>query len=253
MFGIEKKKKFINLDSEIPEIPEQEIGNLYKFDNQWVDYHNLISSKALKAKGLKKKISILFIADLHNDIIGPDFTNQLVTYAKKSDVCILLGDISESNLEKTFYYIKHLVPIYGIVGNHDRDFLLQDFGIESLHKKVIKINNIIIAGMDGSIRYNDYCQNVFSHKESIDIAREIPAADILVSHDIPYSPEWPGSITHKGMIGLTQYLYSYGVPYNIHGHLHNTLTDKLPNGTTCVGVYKAAFIQFPGNIFNYFD
>lgn len=233
------------MHSQIPTIPYSEINNLNKYDLLWEKYFYRIHKKAVKPNiKTEKAANILFVADLHSDILTKIFLQRISEISKEVDACIFLGDISEENLTIILSIINEAIPVYGVLGNHDTANLYLNTRVQSLHQRAVMINNLSCAGIDGSVKYNDYCPNTFSQIDSINIARETPPADILISHDIPYSPAWPGSASHKGLIGLTQYIFSYGVSFNVHGHLHNSNISFLSKSNICIGVYSAAIVCF---------
>ena len=241
-----RSKKYINIDEKIPVIPKENVTNLDSCDNLWGQYYKTMEKKSEKLNSIKE-VTLLFIADLHNDNLSEEFLRNIADSSNKVDGCVILGDVSERNLQIVLDVLNTGTAVYGVLGNHDKVDLYDGTRVTSIGKRAVRIKNVTIAGIDGSIKYNDKCENVFSHNESIIEARRTPPADILVSHDIPYCPDWPGSTSHKGMIGLTQYMYSYGVLFNVHGHLHNSKWDILPKGNICIGVYQSAIIHFKRN------
>ena len=240
-----KTPHFINADCSIPMIPDSEVNNLNDYDWCWEKYFQQIKKKSIKPQ-LKpnKAANILFIADLHSDILPEYFLQNIFEASKAVDACIFLGDISEENLTIILGIINDGIPVYGVLGNHDIESLYLGTRVKDLHQNTVIINNLSCSGINGSVKYNAYCHNTFSQRDSINIARETPPADILISHDIPYSPAWPGSASHKGLIGLTQYIFSYGVPFNVHGHLHNSKISFLSKRNLCIGIYPAAIVCF---------
>lgn len=241
-----KTSKFINNDKKIPFIPEERITNLDFYDSLWIQYYNLIEKKAKKTHSIKE-VTLLFISDLHNDRLSEMFLNKITEASHNVDGCILLGDISEENLRLLLNAINSDIIIYGILGNHDRYDLYEGTRIIEINKRTVIIKDVVISGINGSIKYNNECENVLSHYESINECKMIPPADIIVSHDIPYCPNWKGSTSHKGMIGITQYMYSYGTLFNIHGHLHNSTISILPKNNICIGIYQASIVHFKKN------
>ena len=78
--------------------------------------------------------------------------------------------------------------------------------------------------------------------ESIKIAKQIPDADILVTHDRPFIKKNFGD-AHDGLKGITEYIYSNHISLHIHGHLHEESEEKLKNGTISIGIYKARLLE----------
>ena len=101
---------------------------------------------------------------------------------------------------------------------------------------MIEVNGIRIAGVQGSFRYKDEEFPSFTHKESIKFLDKIDEVDILLSHDGPFLKN-NNKPVHDGLKGITYYLYKNRVPYNIHGHNHESKTKRLKNGTISKEVY----------------
>ena len=83
---------------------------------------------------------------------------------------------------------------------------------------------------------------MYTHEESIQIAENMPGADILVSHDRPFIKDNHDNV-HDGLKGITYYLYKNHVPLEIHGHLHEESEEILKSGTKVIGAYKVAIIE----------
>ena len=97
-----------------------------------------------------KHINILIITDTHNCLYYDDESIKKIKNAKY-DVCLLLGDITNSDI----YEILKIVPnekIYGLLGNHDGLDRFEESKIRNLNGQVITINNVRIAGLQGSHR-----------------------------------------------------------------------------------------------------
>jgi Icc-related predicted phosphoesterase len=199
---------------------------------------NMAIVRAYQMLGIK----ILFIADTHGMLRYEQELIDYISYLKNYDCCILLGDHSANDLE----IIKSIIPqnkLYGVLGNHDGWNLYRNNGIEDINGKVIKIKEIKIAGIGGSFKYkesNDYA--MYTHEESIGIADKMENADILISHDKPYTKEEYGE-SHDGLKGITYYIYKNGVPLHIHGHIHEESETTLRNGTKSVCLYKVKLLE----------
>ena len=98
----------------------------------------------------RKKISILTIADTHNQIKLLEY--EYFPIQEKYDICILLGDISKEDLKIILKYIP-INKIIGILGNHDEKNLLKENNITDINNKVFVFNNINFFGLEGCIKY----------------------------------------------------------------------------------------------------
>ena len=191
---------------------------------------------------MKKSLDILVISDTHNCLNNnQEILNKLQLYKDTYDICLLLGDISGNDIEIILNYIS-TEKIYGILGNHDSLDKLDYYDITNIHGSVITINDVKIAGIQGSCKYKEGDYALYTHAESIKIAEEIEKADILISHDIPFVKN-TNNKAHDGLIGLTYYIYKNNIPINLHGHLHNNDIKYLKNGTKVIGVYGCELIK----------
>ena len=194
----------------------------------------------------KKKISILFIADTHNDLQFDKNAIELMKKQEKYDCCILLGDHSDIDLK----IIQNLVPndkLFGVLGNHDAKDAYQHTGIKHLHGKPVFIKGVSIIGFSGSFKYKDVdTYAMYTQNESMEIASKFPPCDILVSHVKPLPLKYIQSdqVLKDGLAGITTYIDNNKPAYHVHGHMHTNSIDIISAGTTSYGVYGAKIITF---------
>ena len=182
-------------------------------------------------------LRMLIIADTHGCLNPNDIPQN-----HNADVCLLLGDLSKEDIA----IIKEKVvgvPIYGVLGNHDGFELYDRYGIENIHGKVVEVNGVRIAGLQGSLRYKYSDMPLYTDEESVEIAEKMEEADILISHDSPKHLYGDNDFAHSGLQGITRYCEKYSVPLNIHGHHHENMRSVLENGTTSICCYGAHVID----------
>lgn len=185
---------------------------------------------------------MLIITDLHN---FSEEEYQKVKNLRDYDICFLLGDICPDYLQQ----LKEIIhtPIYGLNGNHDLMHTVEDAGIENFHGKLIEFKGTTFTGFQGSYRYKngDFC--MYTQKESLEISKHIPKADIFLTHDIYYSGGKYGP--HSGLKGITKYIKKNRPLLHVHGHLHTNISSKAPScflnfkKTESRGIYKIAIID----------
>ena len=215
--------------------------NIFKKDTS---YEGTLYKKYGKVKSFKGTIKILFIADTHNALYGQE--KELMDISKKEyDICILLGDHSNSDIEIILKYIP-IDKIYGLLGNHDQFTLYENFNIKSLHNKKITINNVVLAGFEGSFRYTDKDKPLYTHQESMDILNNLGPSDIFITHVKPFTID-SNDPPHDGLKGITEYIYKNNIPFHIHGHLHNNDIDILKNKTVSKCIYPFEIVNFSSN------
>jgi len=141
-----------------------------------------------------------------------------------------------------FYYLEFLAdalnaPVYFVHGNHDAQVELGEQGGKhapaggvNLHKRVVHSHGLLIAGLEGALRYREgahlYTQgqmhwmalqllikilwNRFKHKKQL---------DILITHSPPYGIHDQADLPHQGFKALL-WLIKFSKPrFVIHGHV----------------------------------
>ena len=214
---------------------------MFKLFSKKESYEGELYKKFGKANKLNKSISILFISDTHNALYGRvrEFENVIKEHY---DVCILLGDHSNSDIEIILKYVP-LEKIYGVLGNHDTFTLYENYNIPNIHAKAIEVGGVMIGGFEGSFKYSSKEKPMHTHEESIEILSELEPVDILVTHDKAFLID-NNDPPHDGLKGITNYLFENKVPYHVHGHLHENSEIKLLNKTMSYCIYPFKVINF---------
>lgn len=183
-------------------------------------------------------MDILVFADLHHwskeELLSCLSNNNY-------DGCILLGDIDDETLAFIKTNIKSGTKLFGVVGNHDDWDILKRNDIEDISGKTIDFNGIVFAGLGGSHRYNDEERAMLTQKQSIVVAKELPKAEILISHDTAYRAMHYSDAVHCGLKGISKYLKKHAPKLNLFGHYHsyNLLSY---HKTTLLCVFRCALI-----------
>lgn len=228
---------------DIPVIPKEEIYDLSKYDDRWKYYAEYIESQTQQCSKIENSISILVIADTHNNILHKDLIQFVKDNVDEADIVAYLGDISRSSLTQFVEIVGDKKTQIGVLGNHDEMDLYENTSIISIHSNIHISGEIKIAGMEGSIKYKNLDYPAYTHQESLEIAKHIPSANILISHDVPYFSKSNIPTNHKGMIGISKYIYDNRISINIHGHTHTNDCMLLPNGCCSIGVYLSSLIK----------
>lgn len=196
-------------------------------------------------------MKVLFLSDFHNCVDSCSL-ERVCFSCPLPDVVFTMGDISLRELV-AIRDLFQTSPIYGIRGNHDGHSSLDLADIFNIHSKSIKLGDTIFAGFEGSVRYKRGDYIMFSQKESLDVALDVPAADILVSHDRsfcgPYSDisaEYSKS-PHEGLIGITSYLQKHSPRLHVHGHIHKN-QHYTWNGIDTLSVFGAVLVSFENKV-----
>ncbi|OGO25141.1 MAG: hypothetical protein A2W33_06605 [Chloroflexi bacterium RBG_16_52_11] len=170
---------------------------------------------------------------------------------------ISCGDMPYSYQE---YIVSSLdVPLYYVRGNHDKEIEYDSGGARSalaggidLHRRAVKYQRILIAGVEGSLRYRDgpyqYSQlEMWSHVLSLTprLVRNRMIygryLDVFVTHAPPRGIHDMDDLTHQGIDAFRWFIHVFHPYYHLHGHIHvikpGTITETLFDRTKVVNVY----------------
>lgn len=195
-------------------------------------------------------MKLLCCADLHNSFDLTHFETQ--TYDKEPDLIVTLGDISVQDLRIIKRTADNLgISAIGVCGNHDEPFALESVDIDDLHGKVKTIDGVSFAGIGGSLRYKPSGNMFLTQQQSIDIAKKLPKADVLITHDKPYTGWFVDTKSqfakdpHAGLVGITKYIRKNQPKYHLYGHLHQRMTEE-KYGMTSMCVYGIQLVDIGG-------
>lgn len=182
-------------------------------------------------------LRMLVIADLHS------WNSRDIDKIRDFDYhcCVLLGDIPPQALE-LIRDVSH-EPIFGVLGNHDEPNQLECCGILDLNGKAITINGVTIAGISGSHRYKSGSCVMLFQNESIETAKRLPSADILISHDTVYRIMGRTDKAHCGLKGISRYIKSHNTKLNLCGHYHEN-SSRWYKGCEIRCIYGCSLIDF---------
>ena len=183
------------------------------------------------------------------------------------DLLIGCGDLP-------YYYLDFLVssinrPLLYVRGNHDTgpqytsDGRILDHvpGGVDIHGRVIRTKGLIIAGLEGSMRYRPKAPYMYTDREmSWNVYRLAPQLiwnaarygrylDILVTHSPPLGIHDGRDLAHQGFKVLRSFMRTFKPRYLLHGHVHVYRND-VPRvtrfeETTVINVYPYRLIDIP--------
>ena len=178
-------------------------------------------------------VKVLSISDI---VINSLYASQDDQTQEDIDLILACGDIP-------YYYIDEVqksfgAPVFFVRGNHDK---LIEYGTKGersgpiqavdLHKKVIFHSNLLIAGLEGSLRYKDgpymYTQSeMWSNalclipKLLLNKITHHRYLDVFISHAPPWGIHDRPTNVHRGFKAITWLLKTFKPSYHFHGHVH---------------------------------
>jgi uncharacterized protein len=182
------------------------------------------------------------------------------------DLIIGCGDLP-------FYYLDFLVSaldrrLVYVRGNHDKGpqytvegrVLEKVPGGDDIHGRVAKREGLLLAGLEGSMRYQPNAPFMYTESEMrYQVAQLLPLLlrnklrygrflDILVTHSPPFGIHDKPDIPHTGFKIFSNLLQWVKPRYMLHGHIHiyrrDTVTVSKIAETTIINVYPYRLIDY---------
>ncbi len=182
----------------------------------------------------RSRYRILAVSDkVEPRIYGPN----LVMVAANIDFVVACGDLP-------YYYLEYIIsvldrPLYYVHGNHDRPEHRQDSSLVTeppgginLHRRVRLLDGLLIAGLQGSHRYNQNPHYQYTQTEMrtrvigmmpellLNRIRYGRALDLLVTHSPPFGIHDAEDRPHIGFQAFHSLLRWFRPRYMLHGHQH---------------------------------
>ena len=169
-----------------------------------------------------------------------------------------------------FYYLEYIVsmlnkPTYYVFGNHGREIEYQSGkhgswqekrspgGATNLHLQTARVGSLLMAGLEGSMRYNNAPRFQYTDSEMwYNVMRLIPSLvtnrarygrylDVLVAHSPPYGIHDQPDLPHTGFRSFLKFMSWFRPRYLLHGHIHlyrhDEVTRTLYEDTEVINVY----------------
>lgn len=153
-----------------------------------------------------------------------------------------------------FYYLDFLTsaldaPLVYVRGNHDEGAQYASDGRVwnevrggvDIHSKVVARRGLILAGLQGSMRYKAHSEYMYSESEMrVVVAQMVPrllwnrqrfgrALDVLVTHSPPFGIHDRSDLPHTGFKVFLSFLRLFKPRYHLHGHVHIYRQDEVVN------------------------
>ena len=200
-------------------------------------------------------MKILFVSD---KVVERLYSPSIAERHRDVELIVGCGDLP-------YYYLEFIlsmlnVPLLYVHGNHDpeKEYLSDGTAITgpggglNLHCQVQKEKGLLLAGLEGSIRYKD---GRFQHTQRemwFNVFYLIPRLmmnkliygrylDILVAHSPPYGIHNGDDRIHAGFKAFLWFMRVFKPRYLIHGHRHiynmNEVTETQYLETKVVNIY----------------
>jgi hypothetical protein len=178
-------------------------------------------------------LKVLSLSDKQVDSI---YNSQVKKRFGDVDLILGCGDLA-------YYYLEFVVsmldvPLYYVRGNHSNQVeytmvgpKTQPEGGRDLHRRVINHQGLLLAGVEGSLRYR---KGPFQYSQTemwLHILRIVPALlrnklqhgrflDIFISHAPPWGIHDKPDLPHQGIKAFRWLIESFKPRYHFHGHIH---------------------------------
>ena len=202
-------------------------------------------------------------------------SDRLVDHLYASDVATRYSDIDliVGCGDLPFYYLEFLLsafnsPLVYVKGNHDqgpqytsdgRELTTVEGG-EEIHGRVTVVNGLLMAGLEGSMRYRPNAPLMYTETEMRwNVARLLPSLlwsrirygrdlDILVAHSPPHGIHDGADLAHRGFEIFRLLIRRFRPRYFLHGHVHVYRND-VPRvthfgETTVINVYPYRLFEY---------
>ncbi len=141
-----------------------------------------------------------------------------------ADLLLSAGDLPWDYLEALADALG--VPAACVPGNHDPvgGQRSAPSGFVSVDDRVVDIGGLRVAGLGGSVRYNDGAHQYTQEQYRRRVARLIEAAggpvDVLLTHAPPSGLGDEPDPAHRGIEALHELIDALAPTWHLHGHIH---------------------------------
>jgi Icc-related predicted phosphoesterase len=137
------------------------------------------------------------------------------------------------------YYLEFIVtmlggPVFYVLGNHDGPRSAREYpgGCENIDGRTVRYGKLLVAGLEGSMRYNRNPDFQYTEQEMLHKAwRLVPGLmmnkllygrylDILITHAPPRGVHDEPDRCHQGFGAFLFFMDHFRPRYLIHGHVH---------------------------------
>ncbi len=201
-----------------------------------------------------RRVTILAVSDAVASLVYSDRIRERFGHV---DLVLSCGDLPLGYLD---YIVSTLnVPLLGVPGNHDHgradramDAHRLALGTVNLHGRVVRTHGLTLAGLGGSLCYNNGPWQWSEAEARRRLRRMAPRLllnklchgrylDILVTHAPPRHIHDAEDRCHRGFEALLPFLRRFRPRYHLHGHVHvydgRTVTKTRVGETLVLNAY----------------
>jgi uncharacterized protein len=172
-----------------------------------------------------------------SDTIVPLMYSPLVRSRHEGvDLILGCGDLPYYYLEYVFNSLD--APLYYVRGNHDKVIEYSSAGQRAgphgcidLHGRTAKSKELLLAGVEGSLRYNPGPFQYTQAQMWMNVYRLVPGLlrnrlmygrylDVFVTHAPPTGVHDDDDLPHRGITAFRWMLNVFRPTLHIHGHIH---------------------------------
>ncbi len=197
---------------------------------------------------------VLSLSDKQVDSI---YSSQVKNRFAEVDLILGCGDLA-------YYYLEFVVsmlnvPLFFVRGNHSN--LIEHtisgpkthpHGGTDLHRRVINHKGLLLAGVEGSLRYRSGPFQYTQTEMWFHVLRIVPSLlrnraiygrylDVFISHAPPWGIHDKPDLPHQGIKAFRWLLETFRPAYHFHGHIHvyrkDTQTVTQFRSTTVINTY----------------
>lgn len=208
-------------------------------------------------------MKVLAVSDVEVDMIYSPLITQRF---KDVDLVIGCGDLP-------YYYLEYIIsmlnrPCYYVRGNHAPRFYEETTGGErtypwggiDLHRKVIRdASGLLLAGIEGSLQYNQGRYQYTQAEMWAMILGMVPQLmlnrllhgrylDIFVTHAPPWQVHDKEDLPHRGIKAFRWLIQVFKPALHLHGHIHiyqqYDITDTMCDQTRVINTYSYKTLTF---------
>jgi len=159
------------------------------------------------------------------------------------------------------------VPLLYVRGNHAEqqvsssgDVKVEPEGCIDIDGRVVKERGLLIAGLEGSMRYSDGPNQYSDNEMWIKTLRLMPRLwlnkrrygrylDILVTHAAPRGIQDAEDLCHRGFRAFVPFLERFRPRYMLHGHIHaytpSVVTETQYRDTLVLNAFRYRVVDIP--------